>query len=142
MQPMTKNNFPLIHIACINDSDSPKKYLFLRKTADDLYNWFEEMNSKEEKQTSVTGQTIEEAIRKARRHWKNASFRSIICGFRYTLPERDEHGINALFSQMVVSYSSPNGIYLDSELGHPCIVQNASQEARELWKRLTVENKL
>ena len=64
------------------------------------------------------------------------------CGFRYTLPERDEHGLNALFNQMVASYSSSNGVYFEQELGHPCIVQNASIQARLLWKKLKQANRL
>lgn len=133
---------PLIHIACIYGSGSSKRYLFLRKLKEDAYTWFEEDSNGEENETSISGHNVEEALRLAKAHWKNDSYRTIICGFRYTLPERDEHGINALFCQMVKSYSSPNGIYNDPEVGHPCIVQNASTEAKDLWARLLRENKL
>jgi len=88
-----------------------------------------------EQATTVSGETVEEAMRLAARHWQKDSFTTVICGFRYTLPERDEHGINALFHQMVASYSSMNGVYYDEELGNNCFVQNASDEAIRLWKR-------
>lgn len=142
MPSTTKNNYPLIHVARISEPGSSKKYLFLRKVKDDQYTWYQDIPNEEEKETPISGNTVEEALRLAHRHWKNNAFRTVICGFRYTLPERDEHGTNALFSQMIKSYSSSNGIYLDPELGHPCVVHNASSEARDLMERLTKEKKL
>lgn len=129
-----KNN-KLIHIAKIFDTDGQNKYLLLRQTAPSHFTWWKESNEGKEVATEVNGYTIEEALRLAARHWKERSFRTVICGFRYTLPERDEHGINALFHQMAASYASMNGIYYDEELGNNCFVQNASAEALNLLKR-------
>ncbi|HEV8051134.1 MAG TPA: hypothetical protein VGP47_01470 [Parachlamydiaceae bacterium] len=128
----------LIHIARIYTADG-WHYLFLKKNAEGHFSWHEELNPKEERETPVSGQTVEEAMRLAPRHWKNQSFTTVNCGFRYTLPERDEHGINALYHQMAASYSSGNGIYYDEELGNNCFVQNASEEAVKLSRRLNQE---
>lgn len=133
---LKKNEAPkLIHIAKIFDESGQNRFLFLRKLGPENYSWFIEKEGKEHP-TDVTGFSIEEALRLAPRKWKHNSFRTIICGFRYTLPERDEHGINALYHQMAASYASMNGIYYDEELGNNCFVQNASSEALDLWQRL------
>lgn len=105
-------------------------YLILKKTGPETYQWFEN-----EEPTHVKGITPEEAIRLAKRYWTMDSFRFINCGFRFTLPERDEHGGNALFHQMNASYNAFNGIYYDEELGYSCIVKNASEEAKDLHKK-------
>jgi len=125
----------LIHAASFFNGGS-SCYLFLRKKAGDHFAWFEELENGEERETPVSAPTIEESLRLAARHWKAQFFRTVICGFRYTLPERDEHGINALYHQMAASLSTMNGIYYDEELGNNCFVQNASDEAFRLWKRL------
>jgi hypothetical protein len=126
----------LIHVACIF-IQGRWRHLFLRKATEEHFTWYQELQPETEEETPVSGHTIEEALRLAARHWKEQSFRMLHCGFRYTLPERDEHGINALFHQMIASYSSSNGIYYDEELGNNCFVQNASDEAYQLWKRLS-----
>lgn len=126
----------LIHVAKIYQEDGSRTLVFLRKVSPRLFVWFSEKNEKEELETAITGSTIEEAIRLANREWKNKKFTPLACGFRYTLPERDEHGINALFHQMIASYDSMNGVYFDEELGHHCFVQNASHEAQNVWKKL------
>ncbi len=123
-------NNDIIHIAKIL-SRGETVYLFLKKTGLDTYQWFED-----EETTEVKGITPEEAMRLAKRQWKRASFRFVNCGFRFTLPERDEHGGNALFCQMAASYAASNGIYFDEELGHSCIVKKASDEANELLRKL------
>jgi hypothetical protein len=130
---MTVNK--LIHVARIFNKGK-WNYLFLRQTAEEHFTWHHETEPENEIATSVTGATIEEALRLAPRHWKLQSFCMLNCGFRYTLPERDEHGINALFHQMAASYSIGNGIYYDEELGNNCFVQNASEEALQLWRKL------
>lgn len=117
----------LIHVAKIF-KNGKHTLLFLRKVSNNEYRWFQDKES-----TPVYAETIEEALRLAPKHWNNDSYRTIICGFRYTLPERDEHGINALFHQMAASIVTPNGIYFDEELGNNCFVQNYSLEARELF---------
>lgn len=127
---------PLIHVALIQEFKSGKTLLFLRRLNEGHYAWFKDEGNGKESETPVWGPTIEEAIRLARLFWKEDAFRTIHCGFRYTLPERDEHGNNALFHQMIASYSSMNGIYFDDELGHNCVVHHASNEARSLWQQL------
>lgn len=126
----------LIHIAKITAADGSRKLVLLRKHSPHLFTWFLEENEQDEAETPVSGSTIEEAIRLANKYWKKDDITPLGCGFRYTLPERDEHGMNALFHQMVASYSSMTGVYFDEELGNNCFVQNASNEARNVWKRL------
>lgn len=125
----------LIHIAQIYAQNGESTYLFLRKIGPQFV-WFQESSPSIESETNIEAATIEEAMRLGYRFWKNESFRTVICGFRYTLPERDEHGINALYHQMAASYSSMNGVYYDEELGNNCFVQGASNEALQLWQRL------
>ncbi|MCB1112579.1 MAG: hypothetical protein H7A37_00070 [Chlamydiales bacterium] len=126
----------IIHIAEVCDSPEGKQYLFLREETNKEYRWYRESNANGEVATDVSAETVEEALRLARKQWHRHSYRTVICGFRYTLPERDEHGNNALYHQMAASLSTLNGIYFDEELGHNCYVQNASLEARKLWERL------
>jgi hypothetical protein len=131
---------PLIHVAKIFE-EGKNTYLFLRKIPPHEYRWFKYSDMVEES-TPQYGVTIEEALREGRRHWKHVFYRNLNCGFRYTLPERDEHGYNALFHQMVASYTSMNGIYFDEELGYTCFVQAASQESKDLWQTLKLAGKL
>lgn len=132
----TTNTFPkLIHAARKMIPGDRVRYLLLRQVDPSRFVWYIEKDQHEEA-TEVEGITIEEALRKARKQWQKESFRTVNCGFRYTLPERDEHGCNALFFQMIASYSSPNGVYFDEELGNNCFINFASMEARDLWQRL------
>lgn len=132
----------LIHVAKIQNGWS-QRYLFLRKIDTYHFGWFLENDEKksaedcvEEIETSVWGATISEALMAAYQKWKLDYISPLNCGFRYTLPERDEIGMPALFYQMVASYSSMNGVYFDKELCSNCIVQFASLEARQLAKNL------
>lgn len=131
----TKN---LIHVAQIVSQGAPK-YVYLRQVEPRQFVWFEQGEGIEEQRTEMSSDNIEEAIRLARRHWKHQTFQTMNCGFRYTLPERDEHGLNALFWQMKASYSSPTGIYFDDEIGCNCIVQYAPSESRNFWKNMQDE---
>lgn len=131
----------LIHVAEI-DTRGGTHYLFLRKESPDRYIWFEVDKDGKEKATSLTGGNTEEAIKIARKQWQNQSFRTLKCGFRFTLPERDEHGNNALFNQMSLSLGSFNGIYYDEDLGHNCIVNQVPLRSRLLWEKLKTESKL
>lgn len=133
-QTSTESN--IIHLAKVTFPQKGSHLLLLRKKDATQYTWFEQQSDGSEIESHVTGPNIEEALRLARREWKDNSYRTINCGFRYTLPERDEHGMNALFHQMVASYNSMNGVYFDEELGHNCFVQAASQEALQLMKKL------
>lgn len=132
----------LIHIAQIQKPQKGKRYLFLRKNESDSFVWFEENASGQEEELALSASTAEEAIRLARNAFKHHSFRTLLCGFRYNLPERDEHGINALFHQMASSISSPGGVYFEEELGHNCFVQNSSLEAINLLHKLKAENRI
>jgi len=136
---MSQSNHPkLIHVGEHLVPGEGKRRLFLREEGSGSYRWFDE----NEAATDVAAPTVNEALRLAHRTWKNNGFRTLICGFRYTLPERDEHGMNALFHQMAASHNSFNGVYFDEELGHNCFVQNASLEALNLLKQLEESNRL
>lgn len=139
---MEKTTLKLYHVGRIVPPKSIARYVFLRKKDEFTFTWFEDKGSEPEQESPVSAVNVEEAMRLAFRYWKHDDFLPLICGFRYTLPERDEHGINAYFHQMVSSYSSMNGVYYDEELGNNCYVQNASIEARNLWQKLKSENRL
>lgn len=135
----------LIHVGCFFGPYAKVTYLFLREVNPHTFTWYEQAGPEAEEDTetatALSAPTIEEALRIANYNLKSVDFRTINCGFRYTLPERDEHGINALFYQMIASYSSSNGVYFDEEIGCNCFVQNASEEARNLWKQLKANEK-
>ncbi len=137
-----KKNNKLIHLACIQEKGKGNILLFLREVQPLKYQWFKEDAPNQEVATSICTDNLEEALRLAPQFWKNNSFRTIICGFRYSLPERDEHGVNALFHQMAASYASSTGVYFEEELGHNCIVHFASREARDLLKTLQLQGRL
>jgi hypothetical protein len=126
----------LVHVAVAHIKGKGKLYLFLRQIAEHHYGWFlenkEDVKEGYEITTEIGAPTIAESLRAARKEWIDSSFRMLMCGFRYNLPERDEHGENALFYQMAASYGSSNGVYFDELAGHNCIVHNASAEAKEL----------
>lgn len=132
----------LIHAAKICERKTGKKKLYLRECSPKEFRWFIETTPGYEEPTEIVTESIENSIRIAHSHWKYSDFQTLNCGFRYTLPERDEHGMNALFFQMVASLASFNGVYFDQELSHNCFVQNASQEAIDLWHQLQKENRL
>ena len=90
----------------------------------------------DQKEASPAASSFQQALVLARQLWSKDFFTLLHCGFRYTLPTRDETGINATFKQMVLSYSASNGRYFDEEVGHLCYVDFASQEALRLWKRI------
>lgn len=131
----------LIHVGRRYPQGALPPWLFLRKVNTHIFTWYEQRDDGAETETSVTAPTIREALRLAHRQWKEDAFMTLKCGFRYPTPERDEHGQNALFYQMIASLSSMNGIYFDEELGCNCFVQNASQEARTLWEKLKAHEK-
>jgi len=132
----------LIHVGFLQEKGKGTINLFLRQVSPHEFVWFREDSHSEENQTDLSAPNAEDAIRLAEREWSLEGFRLLRCGFRYTLPERDEHGTNALFHQMVSSYSTPSGVYFDDDLGHSCIVHAASQEARDLQKRLQQQQRI
>lgn len=137
-----KKRGKLIHLAKVTLPKKGPHLLLLRKEDPIRYTWFEGYEADKERETEIFAPTAEEAIRQAYLHWKLANFRTVNCGFRYTLPERDEHGNNALFHQMIASYSSMNGVYFDEDVGHNCLVNFASDEAKTLWQELRLQNRL
>jgi hypothetical protein len=134
--PEKTTNFKLIHVGRIDGPNHKKTYLFLRQVAPSQYMWFQESKPGDERPMGLSASSVESAIQLAQQKWNRDSFSTLKCGWRYTLPERDEHGLNALFHQMVAAYSVPNGVYFDPEAGHSCSVHFASQEALDLWHRL------
>lgn len=134
---MTNKLHRLVHVAHIR----PQGYIFLRESEPSIFSWYENVDA-HEKNSEISGPTVADAINQARKKWKNHYFRTLNCGFRYNLPERDEHGCNALFHQMVASYDNSNGIYFDEDLGHNCFINFASQEALNMMKQLRSQNLL
>lgn len=116
----------LISIATIDDGR-----LYLRKVEPKLFKWFQE-----DTDTGVQSDRVTDAIRLASGKWQSKGFKLLNCGYVYTLPERDEHGNNALFSQMAKSLDSGNGVYFDEDLGHNCIVQQIPLETARLYRSL------
>lgn len=125
-----------VHIAKYHPPGKGARYLVLRQVDETRYTWFERQSDGSETETEVSAPNAEEALRLAAREWRNHSYRTVNCGFRYTLPERDEHGMNALFCQMAASQNTMNGVYFDEELGHNCYVQAASAEALKLLQEI------
>ena len=130
----------LIHVAKIFDSALGWTWLFLRHTGENEFVWFQQSGDAEQI-TGMRGSNAENAIFLARRHWKEHFFTTLKCGFRFTLPERDEIGSNALFCHMYASYAVMNGVYYDEELGHPCVVRDASNQALDLMKTLQLQGR-
>lgn len=125
----------LIHIGYVQKARE-RQYLFLRKTEAGQYAWEYAAPAEETNTPEVIADSAEEAIRLASLHWRAPAWQSLPCGFRFTLPERDEVGTPALFHQMVRSYRTGNGVYLDEELGSSCIIHDAPSLTLALWRRL------
>lgn len=138
----TSTNGKLIHIGQYILPQKRRRMVLLRQKDPSYYAWYERNDDGAERELQVGGPNVQEAMRLAHKNWKSLYFQTYNCGFRYSLPERDEHGSNALFDQMVASYSSMNGVYFDQSVGHNCFVQAASQEALDLWHQLKTEGKL
>ncbi len=107
--------------------DGRLKYLFLKKKGD-LFEWEE---------SNCVQKSVAEAIDAASLLWKGDYFKLVHCGFRYSLPIRDQVGVNALFWQMAKSYAVSSGVYFDEDVGHQCIVKFASDEALRIWKEIS-----
>ncbi len=132
----------LIHVGRYILPKKGRRLLYLRQKDPSYFAWYEESPEGEEVETDIGGANVEDALRLAHKEWRGYYFTTLNCGFRYTLPERDEHGSNALFYQMIASYSTATGVYFDQNLGHNCFVQAASQEALDLWDRLKHKGKI
>lgn len=126
---MSKTN-QLIMVAKIENG-----LLFLRKLEPRKFQWFQ-YDGKEETPEPIQSEELAEAIRLGNKEWKFQGFTPLPCGYVFTLPERDEHGNNALFSQMAKSLETPNGVYFDEDLGHNCIVHQIPTATRLLYNQL------
>lgn len=131
----------LIHVALIMEKGAWSP-IYLRKLDEQHFAWFTVNPDGSETQTPIDAISTEAAIQQAYPFWKSKNIRMLNCGFKYQLPERDEHGINALFWEMVAGYTSPNGIYFDQVAGSNFFVNFASQQALKLWKSLEKQGKL
>ena len=136
---MQKNAARLMHIGVIRDVGG-SHLLFLREV-DRKYHWFLEKRGEEEK-TALGADKMEEAIQLAYREWGRLEFRFLGCGYRFTLPERDEHGDPASFYQMVKALQSSSYTYMDEDLGHLCVIKQIPSFARELYHRLSESKQL
>lgn len=131
----------VVHAASIRPRGPEKTYLLLRSRSDGTFRW-SIFTPQHEEDTGVTAPSIAEAMQLAFAKWHDQGFRPLHCGMRFTLPERDEIGRNALFHEMVASYRTPTGNYMDTKISRPCIVNKASQEALDLWKTLAASQQL
>ncbi|SCA63168.1 Uncharacterized protein SCG7109_AJ_00090 [Chlamydiales bacterium SCGC AG-110-M15] len=132
----------IIHVGKLHLPKQRKSsYAILRETDEGELQWYIE-NGTGENATDIKEKTVSEAIRSAKRRWRDAAFNPLHCGTRFELPERDEHGAKALFCQMVQSQRVNNGIYFDEQINQQCIVNNISTEAIALMKRWEKEGKL
>jgi hypothetical protein len=99
-----------------------KKGLTLHKDADGLFRWY-----LDNVPTDIASAKAEDAVKQARKRYKEEHFRIHSCGNKFTLPERDEHGTPANYQEMMKSLRSMNGVFFDDQLGHNCIVREIPQ---------------
>lgn len=134
---------PLIHVGKRQDREGNSEYLLLRQVDERQYAWFVDLKG-DERPCKLQASSIGEALRLAYSLWKEEAFHPIHCGFRYYMEPRDEHGNNALFCEMIASYSSNSASrdYFDKRCGQRCYVDFASEEALSLWQQLRDEERL
>lgn len=113
----------LVHVANVGSET-----LFLRKSAEGQFQWMNQENP-------VSGEfdSLEKALEYA---WRQEGFTPMACGYKFTLPERDEHGTPALFEEMAKSLNSMTGIYFDEREGHNCIVNQIPSNTRRFFEHL------
>lgn len=114
------------HVGCI----PPKTRIFLIE--EEGFHWIDEQGG----YLDLSEETLPLALQLAYQKFSKLGFRLVHFGTRYTLPERDEVGVSALFPHFYASYRSPTGKYFDQELGHMAYVDFASLEAKSLLKEL------
>lgn len=110
-----------VHIAT-GDSGS----YYLKENSPQEFQWF-----LEDQPTEIKAPSIREAMKLAIRAFKFDHFNPLPCGNKYSLPERDEHGEPALFSELVKSLASPNGQYFDPLYGQNYIVKEFPLNMRD-----------
>lgn len=116
---------------------SNKGIYFLREIAPSHFQWF-----LEDTPTRVEATSTQEAIRLAYRTFCDQNFEPLLSGYKFTLPERDEHGAPALFIDMIRSLETPSGQYFDPLYGHNLVVHNIPKRARDLYLQLKQAGKL
>lgn len=127
---MTENK-ELIHFATLAD---PKKLLLLFKEGE-VFSW-KLLEGDQETETPYRADSLEKALQMVQKPYQEQGISLLTSGYLFTLPERDEHGTPALFSEMKASLASMNGVFFDSRRGHLCIVHQIPSKAREFLKTL------
>ena len=110
----------IIHKALVNN-----KWIDLVEIEPGQYGWFDGDLS-----LGLKASTIPLAFSMARKNF--SSFKPISAGYKYTLPERDEHGKEALYYEAVKSLESPNGVFFDEFAGHNAVVHLIPQKTIDL----------
>lgn len=75
------------------------------------------------KAVGVNCSSLKDSLKSGFKSFKNDQFRPLHCGTKFSLPERDEHGEPAIFSELVRSLASSNGQYYDPLYGQNFIVK-------------------
>lgn len=110
----------IVHVA----TDGKGKVIFLRKGPQGSFQWGEE------------GEEFDSLPKALEYAWKE-NFSLLLCGYKFTLPERDEHGTPALFEEMAKSLNSMTGVYFDEREGLNCIVHQIPTNTRRFFEAIT-----
>lgn len=110
----------IIHKARVNN-----KWIDLVEIEPAKFGWYDGDRSLDLNATSIPL-----AFAKARKTFSN--FLPIAAGYKYTLPERDEHGKEALYCEAVKSLESSNGVFFDEKAGHNVVVHLIPQKTIDL----------
>lgn len=113
-----------IHAATIKE-EGKEKMLFLKK-AQGGFQWTDR---------EVEFDSLPKALDYA---WKE-KFSLLPCGYKFTLPERDEHGTPALFEEMAKSLNSMSGVFFDEREGLNCIVHQIPTTTRRFFEQLKMK---
>lgn len=120
----------IVHIGRIF-SEGLENYLFLKRCPSKQFQWV-----RQEDPISQEFESLDRAFEFGWKEWKDNRFSPLACGYRFTLPERDEHGTPALFEEMAKSLNSMNGVFFHESLGHNCIVNQIPIKARRLYETI------
>jgi hypothetical protein len=120
-----------------HEQSSAKEQTFLLFQEGSLYRWHLLLNDNYHLlATTCSAMNIGRACHLARMQWGRYGFRTLRCGTLFTLPERDEIGSPALFHEMIQSLAVSNGVVTDPSRGHPYRVDQISEEAVRLYKKI------
>ena len=114
----------IIHKALVNN-----KWIDLVEIEPGKYGWYEGEHS-----LDLNAASIPLAFVIARKAYPD--FNPIAAGYKYTLPERDEHGKEALYCEAVKSLESSNGVFFDEKAGHNVVVHLIPQKTIDLIRGL------